>query len=179
MRASGGAAVVALAATLGGSACLPPPGGTLQCPVAGQEPAGPIPFDDLAAVGDALEARFPTCFGGIVRTGPNAVDIYVVGLHLPVLTLAEGLIGPTYSVTLRASDHAIADVRDLKAEIDADADELHAAGIFTQATGIRIAGVGPRVLVGIDPDTAAARAGLESRYGADWLTIFHYEFTEG
>jgi hypothetical protein len=176
MRATGGAAVVALATALGGSACLPPPPVGEQCPVAGQEPAGPIPLDDLAAVGDALEARFPTCFGGIVRTGPHSADIYVVGLHLPVLTLAEALAPLGYSIDLRASDHALADVRELKSQIDADRDELADDGIFVQGTGIRIDDAGPRVLVGIDPDTSAARAGLESRYGADWLIIRHFSY---
>jgi hypothetical protein len=170
-RASGGAMAVALAALLGTSACLPPLGQT--CPAVGADPAVPNP-GDLAAVGSALEARFPACFGGIVRTGDESADIYVVGEQAPVLALAQALAGPDYTVTMRSSDHALADVRALKTQVDADADELHAAGIPTNETGIRIVAAGPRVLVGIEPDTAAARAGLESRYGADWLLILHY-----
>jgi hypothetical protein len=172
MRASGGLATLALAAVLGGSACFPPPPlGT--CPVAGSEPVTPIP-DDLAALSDALEARFPSCFGGVVRTGPSSADLYVVGGHAPVLVLAQQLLGPTFDLTLRASDHALADVRALKHQIDADADELHGLGIPTSATGIRIVAAGPRVLVGLWPDSQAARTALEQRYGADWLVIEAY-----
>ena len=171
MRASGGVAVVALAAVLGGTACLPPP--VQVCPVAGEAP-GSVPLDDLAAVGDALEARFPTCFGGIVRTGAHSADVYVVGQYAPVLVLARQLAGPTFTIAMRASDHAIADVRALKQRIDDDADELHAAGIPTQQTGIIIVAEGPRVLVGLDPDTPLARAALEARYGANWLVIMAY-----
>jgi hypothetical protein len=164
--------VVALVAVLGGSACWPAPIGG-SCPVAGAAPIS-IPLDDLAALGDALEARFPTCFGGIVRTGPSSADIYVVGAHAPVLVLAQQLAGPTIGITLRPGDHALRDVRALKTQIDGDAGELHAAGIPTQSTGIVIVAAGPRVLVGLDPDTPAARAALEQRYGAGWLQIEAY-----
>jgi hypothetical protein len=142
--------------------------------VAGENPVGQIPMGDLGALSDALEARFPTCFGGVVRTGDLSADIYVVGQDPSVLLLAQQLIGSTYALTMRSSDHALADVRALKHQIDADADELHAAGIPTQQTGIRIESAGPRVLVGLSPDTPAARAALEQRYGADWLVILGY-----
>ena len=172
MRASGGVAAVALAAVLGGSACLPPPV-SLNCPAVGTVPAG-VPLDDLAALRDALEARFPTCFGGVVRTGPSSADIYVVGSHAPVLVLAQQLMGPTFTIAMRASDHAVADVRALKAQIDADADELHAAGIPTQDTGIRMVAEGPRVLVGLWPYTQAGVTALEARYGTGWMDIQAY-----
>jgi hypothetical protein len=164
--------VVALAGLLGTSACLPPIG--QPCPAVGDEPSVPAIPGDLGAVSDALEARFPACFGGIVRTGDSSADLYVVGNNPPVLALAQLLAGPGYTLTARSSDHAYADVRDLKHQIDDDADELHAAGIPTNDTGIVILSAGPRVLVGIHPDTAAARAALETRYGADWLLILHY-----
>jgi hypothetical protein len=172
MRASGGVAAVALAAVLGGSACLPPPV-NLTCPAVGAVPAG-VPLDDLAALRDALEARFPTCFGGVVRTGPHSADIYVVGEDGPVFALAQQLAGPTFDLTLRASDRALADVRALKHQIDADADELHAAGIPTQQTGITVTAAGPRVLVGLWPDSVAGRTALEERYGTGWLVIMAY-----
>jgi hypothetical protein len=174
VRAGGGAAVVALVAGLGVSACLPPPPVTTCSPV-GAVP-DPIQFQDLGALSHALEARFPTCFGGVVRTGDHSADLYVIGQDPAVLLLAEQLIGPGFAFTERASDHALADVRLLKQQIDADADDLHAAGIPTQATGIKIVAAGPRVLVGIWPDSAEARAGLEERYGADWLLIIAYEY---
>jgi hypothetical protein len=171
-RVSGGAMVVALAGLLGTSACLPPLG--QPCPAVGDDPVGQVDPGDLGAVSDALEARFPACFGGIVRTGDLSAVISVVGDNPPVLALAQVLAGPDYTVTVRSSDHTLADVRALKHQVDADADELHAAGIPTNDTGIKIVAAGPRVLVGIDPDTAAARTALETRYGADWLLILHY-----
>jgi hypothetical protein len=171
-RVGGGAMVVALAGLLGTSACLPPLG--QPCPAVGADPTGQVNPGDLGAVSDALEARFPACFGGIVRTGDESAVISVVGDNPPVLALAQVLAGPEYTVTVRSSDHTLADVRVLKTQVDADADELHAAGIPTNDTGIRIVAAGPRVLVGIDPDTAAARTALETRYGADWLLILHY-----
>jgi hypothetical protein len=171
-RVRGGAAVVAVVAVLGLGACLPPVGAQPCTPV-GAVPEE-IPNGDLGAVGDALEARFPTCFGGIVRTGDLSADIYVVGHHPAVLAAAQVLAGPAYTLTVHVSDHTLADVRSLKLRIEADADELHAAGIPTHQTGIRIVAEGPRVLVGLEPDTPEARAGLEARYGADWLVIVGY-----
>jgi hypothetical protein len=169
-----GVVLLALGTAFGAGACLPPPPVGTTCTVVGQDPPSPVPLGNLAAVGRALEARFPTCFGGIVRTGDLSADIWVVGEDPAVRADALLLAGPGYTIGVHPSDHALVDVRALRSRIDADADELHAAGIPTHQTGVMIVNEGPRVLVGLQPDTPAARAALEQRYGADWLVILDY-----
>jgi hypothetical protein len=148
--------------------------GTEACGLAGPEPASRDLRDDLAGVGDVLEARFPSCFGGIVRTGPTSVDLYVVDLVPDVIEAAREMLGPGYEVTPLRSDRAFADIRALKERIDRDAGQLHAMGIETSSTGIRIASSGPRVLVGLQPYSAEAVEQLEERYGEDKLIVEEY-----
>jgi hypothetical protein len=145
-----------------------------NCDLAGPDPASESLPDDLAAVGDALEARFPSCFGGIVRTGPAAADLYVVDLAPEVEDLAQELLGPGFTLTVLPSDQAMADIRATKLQIDDDAGQLHAQGIPTNGTGIRNGPEGPRVLVGLSPYSADAAAQLEDLYGADTLIIEEY-----
>jgi hypothetical protein len=147
------------------------PSGTNVCDLAGQEPARHIPSWNLAGVSGALEARFPTCFGGIARTGPHTADLYVVNAEPVVLDLAQQLVGPGFTFTLKPSNHTQAQVKALKNRIDFDHDELHAAGVPTHSTSIQNFDGGPRVVVYIYPDTADARAELERRYGTDTMSI--------
>jgi hypothetical protein len=145
-----------------------------RCRAAGPEPTVPDIPGDLASIADALEQRFPSCFGGIGNAGPFAADVWVVGEDPAVLAEARRLTGPRYTVTMLPSDHAVADVRALKRTIDADRTELHDDGIITHDSGITIEAGGPRVLIGISPYSAEARAALEERYGADWLIVEDY-----
>jgi hypothetical protein len=148
-----------------------------DCDLAGPDPATNFPSWDVAGIGDALEARFPSCFGGIVNTGGGAatttVDIYVLGEDPAVLALAHELFGPGVEVTMRPSDLAITDVRATKQRIDGDVADgsLAAEGITVNITGIRIEDDGPRVWLGLGTDTPEIRARLEELYGDGWLTM--------
>jgi|RhiMethySRZTD1v2_1073278.scaffolds.fasta_scaffold727026_1 hypothetical protein len=140
------------------------------CGLAGPGSANAVPPDGIAEVSDVLEARFPSCFGGIVRQGPTTADVYVVGEVAEVFQAAQQLL-PGYDLTLLPSDNTMADVRAMKEQIDDDAGQLHAAGIQTHGTGIRIGSDGPRVYVGLSPYTPEAAHQLEESYGADFLLI--------
>jgi hypothetical protein len=151
-------------------------GGT-DCDLAGPDPAtDPAPWD-VAGVGDALEARFPSCFGGIVNTGeaipPLRATIFVIGEDPAVLELAEQLFGPGVEVTMQPSDIALRDVRELKHRIEEDvaSGELADEGIVVNGAAIRQRQDGPRVLVLLGTDTPEARARLEELYGRGWLEI--------
>jgi hypothetical protein len=128
-------------------------------------------------VGDALEARFPSCFGGIVNTGeaipPLRATIFVIGEDPAVLELAEQLFGPGVEVTMQPSDIALRDVRELKHRIEEDvaSGELADEGIVVNGAAIRQRQDGPRVLVLLGTDTPEARARLEELYGRGWLEI--------
>lgn len=145
--------------------------------LAGPEPARGDLRGDLAGVSDALEARFPSCFGGIVRTGPTSADVYVIDLVPEVVEAAGELVGPDYRLNPLPSDKAFADIRALKARIDGDAGPLHAVGVETAQSAIRISSEGPRVYLGISPYTPEAAAQLEELYGADSLIIDEYGAT--
>jgi hypothetical protein len=144
------------------------------CGLAGPEPEGGVGPDDLSGVGHALEARFPSCFGGIVRTGPRSADLYVVDLVPDVKARAQQLLGPDYELTTLPSDNALVDIKALKEQIDDDAGQLHAAGIDTFDTGIHRTSEGPRVLIGIDPYSPEAVEQLEELYGRDNLLIKNF-----
>jgi hypothetical protein len=149
-------------------------GEAANCDLAGPDPASEILPDDLAAVGDALEARFPSCFGGIVRTGDSSADLYIVDMVPEVKDMAQELLGPDFDLTALPSDQALADIEALKDRIDGDAGQLHSGNIPTSGTGIRIESEGPRVLVGLSPYSADAASQLEELYGADSLVIEEY-----
>jgi hypothetical protein len=142
--------------------------------LAGPDPASEFLSDDLAVVGDALEAHFPSCFGGIVRTGPASADVYIVDMAPEVLELAQTMLGPGFDLTALPSDQAMADIKATKTQIDNDAGQLHTQGIPTYGTAIRIDAEGPRVLVGLSPYSADAASQLEELYGADALIIEEY-----
>jgi hypothetical protein len=142
-----------------------------NCDLAGPETAGELQPDDLADVGGALEARFPSCFGGIVRTGPSSADLYVVDEFPGVKEAAQQMLGPGFTLTVLPSARALVDIEALKSKIDEDAGQLHAAGISTYGTGIRIESDGPKVLLGISPYSSAAVDQIEELYGADSLII--------
>jgi hypothetical protein len=144
------------------------------CGLAGPDPAHVIIPDDVAGVGDVLEARFPSCFGGIVRTGPNSADLFVIDLVPEVKELAQQLLGPNFAITALPSDHALKDIEALKVEIDEDAGQLHAAGVDTWSSGVRITSEGPRVMLGIDPYSPEAVERLEELYGANTLLVQNY-----
>jgi hypothetical protein len=151
--------------------------GGAECDLAGPDPAtDPAPWD-VAGVGDVLEARFPSCFGGIANTGeavePLRVAIWVIGEDPAVLERAEELFGPDVEVTMRPSDLALRDVRELKHRIDDDiaSGELADEGIVVHGAAIRQMVDGPRVLVLLGTDTPEARARLEELYGRGWLEI--------
>jgi len=145
--------------------------GTEACGLAGPEPASRDLRDDLAGVSDVLEARFPSCFGGIARTGPNSADLYVIDLVPAVVEAAQQLLGPDFEITPLPSDRAFVDIRALKDRIDRDQGVLHSMGIETTQTGVILASPGPRVWVGLLPYTAEAAEQLEERYGADKLIV--------
>jgi len=145
--------------------------------LAGPEPARGDLRGDLAGVSDALEARFPSCFGGIVRTGPTSADLYVIDLVPEVVEAGRELVGPEYRLTPLPSDNAMADIRALKEQIDGDAGPLHAVDVQTFQSGIRISSEGPRVYLGISPYTPEAVEQLEELYGADSVIVVEYGAT--
>jgi hypothetical protein len=149
-------------------------GGDDGCDLAGPDAASESFPDHLRAVGDALEERFPSCFGGIARTGPSAADLWVVDLAPEVKQAAQEMLGPDFLLTALPSDHALADVRAVKAQIDDNAAQLHSSGIPVAGTGIRLVTDGPRVLVGLSPYTREGVEQLEALYGDDVLLIDDY-----
>jgi hypothetical protein len=151
--------------------------GSSDCDLAGPDPTTDPDAWDVDGVSDALEARYPSCFGGIVNTGealgPFSVDLYVVGEDPAVLELAEELFGPEVAVTMRPSDMALSDIRDVKHRIDDDMASgfLEDEGIVVNGASIRFLDDGPRVYVLLGTDTPEVRARLEEIYGPGRLDM--------
>ncbi len=59
----------------------------------------------------------------------------------------------------------------LKAEIEADRDELSAQGVALDGVGIRTEGDGPRALIVAEPDDQMTREWLADTYGEDRIVV--------
>lgn len=128
---------------------------------------------DLAQLNASLERDYPDTYGGLVNTRDNSIDLYVTEGHLEALVAARAQLGGGWKVTPRIAHHTLAAVHSLATEIErARATILKDSGLAFVGLGIRIESDGPRVLVvGLQPDTNAAKAKLARLYGgSDWFT---------
>lgn len=135
-------------------------------------PAPGIGGIDLAAVESALAERFPDTFGGLVNTGNQTVKIFAVDRSLAVENAAKGLLGRAYRVRVRPTVHSLRATRALKLRIEKERAELGRLGLAIAGVGIHIADPGgPKVLLGLTPNTSNNRTLLCRRYGSDRLII--------
>jgi hypothetical protein len=154
-----------------GGPTAPSPSETPPFAVAAVPPPGEV--TDAAALSDALAARFPSTFSGVVTTGDSSVDIYALGDPTEIADSARRLTDGHFAITMRAGDHSRQEMLALKLRIESEESALHQRGVDVHGLGIRIEPNGSRVLVLLSPDTPSAEAELRGRYGADTLTILH------
>ncbi len=78
---------------------------------------------------------------------------------------------PGLTVRVRSTTRTLAAIRQLKAEIEADRDELSAQGVALDGVGIRTEGDGPRALIVAEPDDQMTREWLADTYGANRIVV--------
>jgi hypothetical protein len=142
----------------------------------------PSSYAAPAGLSDRLVARFPASFGGLVNTdcltsaGRLVIDIYVVGAPAPIQAYVHpDSISPysRYWYVMRPATQSYSHALTLKKEIDTERAELAKAGARVHGTGILMTHSGPRVMVLLSPDTAAAQALLRRRFGVNTMTIIN------